>query len=316
MEPASSLRQAGAQLLKKLDEWGVLTVKMLPNLIVAVMVLIIITQLSRPLARLVGRAVFKVSRYRHIARLMATLTRLAVILFGIILALDVLDLDRAVASLLAGAGIIGFAVGFASQDIAANFIAGILLHFIHPFRLGDLIKSGDFLGYVETVDMRSTKVRNQQGQRITIPNKILLANPIINYTITGVRRVDITVAVDWAEDLPRVEELIVKAVEALEEPLRNPERPVDFYYEKFDGTNMNFSLRFWTQPDQPTYLRAASEALKAISRTLKENGIGMASSTIALDFGMPGGHGLRKQLEGMALSLSPPEAKPAVMAKD
>ena len=97
------------------------------------------------------------------------MTRLAVITLGIILALDVLNLDRAVASMLAGVGILGIAFGFASQDIAANFMSGILLHFVHPFRLDDLIKSGEFFGHVEAIDMRSTQIRNQQGQRITDP---------------------------------------------------------------------------------------------------------------------------------------------------
>ena len=99
------------------------------------------------------------------------------------------------------------------------------------------------------------------------------------------RRVDLSIAIDWAEDLARVESLGIQAVESLQEPWRNPERQVEFFYEKFDGTNMNFSLRFWTQPEQQTYLKAASEALKAISQVFRENHVGMPSSTISLDFG-------------------------------
>ncbi len=315
VEATSSLQKAVEQVINKIDAWAVLTVKMLPNLAVAIIVLVIIIKLSRPIAKLVARAVLRVSGYRHMARLMATMTRLAVITLGIILALDVLNLDRAVASLLAGVGILGIAFGFASQDIAANFMSGILLHFIHPFRIDDRIKSGEFTGYVEAIDLRSTKIRNPQGQRIHIPNKIILGNPLINFTITGVRRVDLVFAIDWAEDLPRVEALVVKAVESLEPPWRNPERPVEFFYEKFDGTNMNIKLRFWTEPEQKTYLKAASEALKAISETFKEHGIGMPSSTTVLDFGMGGIHSLREQLEGVTLTLPSPNKKPAAKGK-
>ena len=115
-----SVEKALTQLTNKLQGWLTLTIKMLPNLVVAIMVLVIIIKLSRPIAKLVARAVMRFSGYRHIARLTATITRLAVITIGIILALDVLNLDRAVASMLAGVGILGVAFGFASQDIAAN----------------------------------------------------------------------------------------------------------------------------------------------------------------------------------------------------
>ncbi len=309
-EATTSVQKAVEQVINKVDSWAVLTVKMLPNLVVAVIVLVIIIKLSHPIAKLVARAVLRVSGYRHMARLMATMTRLAVITLGIILGLDVLNLDRAVASLLAGVGILGIAFGFASQDIAANFMSGILLHFVHPFRLEDRIKSGEFTGYVEAIEMRSTKIRTPQGQLIHIPNKNILGNPLINFTITGVRRVDLVFAIDWAEDLARVEELVVKAVETLKPPWRNPERPVEFFYEKFDGTNMSIKLRFWTEPEQKTYLKAASEALKAIGKTFKEHGIGMPSSTIALDFGMEGPHSLKEQLEGVTLTLPAPADKP------
>jgi small-conductance mechanosensitive channel len=99
--------------------------------------------------------------YRHIARILAKLTTLAVIGLGFILALDALNLDKAVASMLAGIGILGIALGFAGKDLFADFIAGIVLHFEHPFRLGDRIqtlqnsgtpsgwKSGEIVGYVD-----------------------------------------------------------------------------------------------------------------------------------------------------------------------
>lgn len=315
MQINTDFEKAVGHLVKTVNDWVTIPIRMLPNLIVAIFVLAVILKLRHALARFVERAVLRVTGHAHTARLMAAMTRLSVITLGLILALDVLNLDRAAASLLAGVGIIGIAFGFASQDITANFMAGLILHFVHPFRLQDLIQSGEFLGYVEALDMRSTHIRNQQGQRISIPNKNLLGTPIINYTITGMRRVDLAIAVDWSEDLTRVEELGVKAVETLKPPWRNPDRPVEFFYEKFDGTNINFSLRFWTQPDQDTYLRAESEALKAISRTFKENKIGMPSSTIVLDFGMPGEHGLMEQLKGVKLGLALPGDQAAASGK-
>lgn len=305
MDSGFSLNKALVQLIDKLSGWAIVFIKMLPNLVVAIIVLAVIARLSLPIARLVARAVVRVTKQRHLARLMATLTRLAVIACGIILALDVLNLDRAVASLLAGVGIIGIAFGFASQDIAANFMSGILLHFIHPFRLDDLIRTGEFLGYVEAIDMRSTKIRNQQGQRITIPNKNLLGNPIINYSITGVRRVDLPWSLTQVEDLQKAEDLAVKAVESLE--LRIPEHPVELFYEKVGEYTIDFTIRFWTAPDQKIYLKARSDAIKAIKQIFEEHEIPMPSPVRVLDFGIAGGTSLREQLKGLTLPFSIPE---------
>jgi small conductance mechanosensitive channel len=313
MNPSFTLNKAVGSLIDKLTGWAILFIKMLPNLVVAIIVLVIISKASQPIARLVGRAVVRLTGHRHIARLMATMSRLAVIAVGIILALDVLNLDRAVASLLAGVGILGIAFGFASQDIAANFMSGILLHFIHPFRLGDLIRCGDFFGYVETIDLRSTKMRNQQGQRITIPNKTILANPIINFTITGVRRVDLPWSLTQVEDLAKAEELALKAVEALE--WRIPEQPVELFYEKVGDYTIDFTIRFWTAPDQKIYLKARSDAIKAIKQTFEEHGIPMPSPVRVLDFGIVGGTRLREQLEGVKVSLSAPREAEAGKSK-
>ncbi len=216
--------------------------------------------------------------------------------------------------MLAGVGILGIAFGFASQDIAANFMSGILLHFIHPFRIDDFIKSGEFLGHVEAIDMRSTKIRNQQGQRITIPNKNILGNPIINYTISGERRVDLPWSLTQVEDLPKAEELAVKAVEALE--WRIPDHPVELFYEKVGDYTIDFEIRFWTDPEQKVYLKARSEAIKAIKQTFEEHGIPMPSPVRVLDFGIVGGTSLREQLQGVALSLSGPGVQSAGKEKD
>lgn len=313
METGISLQKAIAQLINKLNGWFTLTVKMLPNLLVAIFVLVLIIKLSHPLARLVGRAMLRLTSQRHIARLMATMTRLAIIALGIILALSVLNLDRAVASLLAGVGILGIAFGFASQDIAANFMSGIVLHFEHPFHLGDRVKSGDNLGYIESMNFRATIMRGRQGEMITIPNKDLLGKPIINYYISGVRRIDLYIGIDYTPDLQKAEDLAIKAVESLE--WRIPDQSVEFFYEEIKNTSIIFRIRFWTSPEQVIFLKARSEAIKAINQTFIDHGITRPSDVITLDFGITGGVSLREELEGAKLALPVPGAGKAGKGK-
>jgi small conductance mechanosensitive channel len=308
MNPTLSLQKAVAQVIAKLDAWGLSAVKMLPNLVVALIVLTISGLVAFVVGRVVHRMVSRMSPYGHIARLMAVMSRLIIVAGGIILALSAMRLDRAVASLLAGVGIVGIAIGFASKDIAGDYLAGFIIHFTHPFRTGHIIQVGNFFGYVESMEMRATKCRTQQGQRVIIPNHKIMEGEITNYSITGVRRVDLKCGISYEDDLQQAEDLALEAVESL--PMRHPERPVELFYEEFGASSINFMLRFWTNPDQKTYLKARSEAIKAIRQTFKDHGITIPFPIRTLNFGINGGGSLREQLEGVE-ALSAPQPKPA-----
>ncbi len=258
----------------KIIGWLTAVIKMLPNLVVALLVVLIIWFLSIPVANSVKIGVQRLAKREQIAKLMSRITRLAFIAVGLILALDVLNLDKAVASVLAGVGILGFAITFASQDIAANFMAGFLLTFIRPFRVGDLIRTKDFFGYVEEIEMRSTIGRSLEGEKVILPNKAVLANPIFNYSAFGNRIIDLSASITYKNNLAFVEEVALKAVESLE--LRNPERPVEFFYKEFGGSVINFTVRFWTiSSDLQTFTKGRSEAIKAVKEAFDEHKISM-----------------------------------------
>jgi small conductance mechanosensitive channel len=305
MDITLDLQKAATQVVKKLDDWGLNAVKMLPNLMVAIIVLILFWLVALVAARVVRRMVVRISPYGHVARLMAGLSRLTVMAIGVILALSALSLDRAVASMLAGVGIVSIAIGFASKDIAGDYMAGFVIHFTHPFRTGHIIQVGKFFGYVDSIELRATKCHTQQGQRVIIPNRKIVEGEIINYSVTGVRRVDLKCGVSYRDDLQAAEDLAIKAIESL--PLRNRERPVELYYEEFGESSINFDLRFWTHPEQKTYLEARSEAIKVIRQTFRDHGITIPFPIRTLDFEIPGGSSLREQLEERNLSPAKPE---------
>ena len=201
MDATSKLQNAATQVVDKLDKWGLNAVKMLPNLVVAVIVFGLSVLLAFVVGRVVHRMVVRLSPYGHVAKLVAGMSRLTVIAVGVILALSAMSLDRAVASMLAGVGIVGIAIGIASKDIAGDYLAGFLIHFTHPFRTGHIIQVGNFFGYVDSIELRTTKCHTQQGQQVIIPNRKITEGEIINYSISGARRVDLTVSVSCSVDL-------------------------------------------------------------------------------------------------------------------
>src|SRR3954452_3631445 len=158
---------------------------LLPNLAVAVAGLVGFWLLAKLARNLLHRVLRRVSHSEQVNRVLGQTVFLALVAAGLFIALGILGLQKTVASLLAGAGILGLALGFAFQDIAANFMAGIFLSIEHPFRAGHLIQTKDFLGVVQRIHLRWTEVVTPQGQLALIPNKQVFENPITNYTTTG-----------------------------------------------------------------------------------------------------------------------------------
>lgn len=162
---------------------------------------------------MVARFLKRVSHSEQVNWLVAQAVYVAVFAAGTFIALGILGLDKTVASLMAGAGIITLALGFAFQDIAANLLAGIYLSVRRPFRRGQLIKTQDYFGTVNQINLRWTEVYTQQGQLVMIPNKQVFENPIMNYSALGRRRIDLEIGVSYSDDLARAREVAIQAVE-------------------------------------------------------------------------------------------------------
>lgn len=303
-----NLEKVATPVIDKLFVWVETAIQMLPNMVVAILCLVLFWLLAIMVGRFVHRMVSRLSVYRHVATLTARLSRLVVIIAGVLLAFDALNLDRAVASMLAGLGIVGLAFGLAAKNTGGDYLAGFFIHFTHPYRIGHLIQTGNFMGYVDSLALRTTKIRTQQGQSVIIPNHKIMENELTNYTITGERRVDLKCGISQDSDLEKAEDVAVKAVKSLK--IRNTEREVELFYEEIADSSIDFTVRFWADPDQKIYLTARSQAIKAIQQAFKEQEIKLASPVSILDFSAAKGGSLREQLRGIGRLSEPQQAKP------
>lgn len=174
------------------------------------------------------------------------------------------NLVMAVLVLLAGVGILGLALGFAFQDIASNFVSGVLLAFRRPFQVGDLIESNDLFGQVEQMNLRATLLRQFSGQIVCVPNKDIFTNPIVHFSALGERRVEVDVGGSYNDDLEHARQVALEAIEAI--PLRKQDRPVAGYYKEFSDSSINFVLHFWIDftSKQSDSLEAQSQAVMRI----------------------------------------------------
>lgn len=284
----SSVRDAVGLMVDKFQRWLATAVVQLPNLLVAVLVAVAFWLVARAVRTGLSRALKRAPIPIPIRSLLTNVVSIAVFLAGIFVALGVLGLDKTVTSLLAGVGIVGLALGFAFQDIAANFMSGIILAVRRPFEVGHLIRSNEFLGVVNTISLRSTVMRQLTGEQVRLPNKDVLGNPIINYSATGERRVDLSVGVSYGDDLEKVRRVAVRAVEGLD--CLKEGRAVELFYEGFGDSSISFSIRFWVSfARQPDYLSARSEAVMAIKRAFDAEDITIPFPIRTLDFAKVGG---------------------------
>ena len=266
-------------LTEKVQGWVEEAVLALPNLVMAVLVFLLFYVASKLVAKGLRRLLERTPAPRQIRGLVVNLSRIAVLVTGLFVALGVLDLDKTVTSLLAGAGIIGLALGFAFQDMASNFMAGVYMAFARPIRVGDIVETNDHLGTVERVDLRSMRLRSPQGQIIMIPNKSVFENPVVNYTVLGQRRVDLECGVAYGDDLPRAAQVAKEAVAGVEG--RDEDRDVELFYTEFGGSSVNFVVRFWIPfSRQPDVLEARSQAIQPTRwlRRMPLSGVGREMS--------------------------------------
>lgn len=290
-----SLEEAYGQLLQKLQGWLNAAIEMLPNIVLAVVILIVFTMIGKLIRKMVNRLLNRTTDNKTIIDLLETIAGVVVVGIGLFVALGVLNLQGTVTSLLAGAGIIGLAIGFAFQDITANFISGILLSIRHPFGKGDIIESNDFYGTVKKINLRNTLVKTPQGQLVYIPNKVVYENPFINYTAEYERRIDLSCGVSYGDDLEKAKEVAIEAVKSLDN--YDNHKDVEFYYNEFANSSINFKIRFWVHFRKNTdFWQTRSDAIIAITKAFDKHDIMIPFPIRTLDFGIRGGEKLSVML--------------------
>lgn len=290
-------------IFDKVTGWWKDGVSMFPNLVVAVIIFVVFLLVGKYLKRLIRKFFERFYGQTAVISLFSNVIYLLVLTTGLFVSLGILNLDKTVTSLLAGLGILGLAIGFAFQEIAANFISGIILSFNKPFVLGDIIEVNGIIGTVEYLTLRTTNIRTFQGQKILIPNKIIFQSPITNYTVGGKRRVDLTIGISYGDDLEKVQKVALEAINSLDDIIK--EEKVQFFYTQFDESSVNFKLMYWTDysKDNLEYMEAQHRGIMAIRKAFRENDISMPFPIRTLNFGIKGGENLASMLKDIPPTL-------------
>lgn len=280
---------------EKLWEWYETIIAHIPNVIFAAIIIFIFGSLAKTLKKTVAKYLPKVSQNKSINSLALNVISIGTMLIGAFFALEVVGLDKAVTSILAGAGVVGIALGFAFQEIASNFISGVLIALSEPYELGDIVEVENTLGEVTDIELRITTITTFDGLEVLIPNKDMFTKPVTNYTRTPKRRVDIPVGVSYGDNLHRVEEVTIAALSKMENLI--PGHQIELFYTEFGDSSINFTVRYWIKYNGGVeYLRAKHLGIKMIKDAFDANDITIPFPIRTLDFGIKGGTELKAQL--------------------
>jgi small conductance mechanosensitive channel len=242
----------------------------LPKLFLAIVIFI----LSLYLARLTAKGVKHGLEYRkfdpELTLLLSRVSRWAVIIYGLIVALQQVDFN--VSSFVAGLGIVGFALTFAFQDIAKNFIAGVLLLWQQPFDIGNAIEVSGYGGTVTNIEIRSTTISTWDGKHVIIPNADVYTSTITNFSRSPVRRLQLDVGVAYNSDLDRVTTIVQETLKNIEGILQEDKSPLVFF-DKFSDSAIDLTIFYWIDTRETGYLEIKDRTLKSIKTALEQAGV-------------------------------------------
>lgn len=275
---------AFGNLIDKLQGWFNTTIEYIPNFILAILVMITSYFAAKYISKFVGKLVSKKIEQASIKNAIARVSAVVVVALGLFIALGVMNLGKALTSLLAGAGVVGLAIGLALQGTLANTFAGLILSFRKKIQIGDWVETTGFAGEVMDINLKDFTLKESDNNIVVIPNKTILENPLKNYSLTTRMRVFIECGVGYESDLEIVEELTKNVIANTFEQVKFAD-DVEFYYTEFGGSSINYLCRFWIDAESMLEkMRAKTKAIIEIKKAYDKEGINIPFPIRTLQF--------------------------------
>ncbi len=177
----------------------------------------------------------------------------------IIASLDTVGIKTTAVVAVLGAA--GLAVGLALQGSLSNFAAGVMLIVLRPYKIQDLVIIGKYTGRVDAIKVFNTVLITSDNREITIPNGQIIAAPIENLTVLGLRRLDLIVSVDQKADLAQIRALLAGVL--ISEP-RAPEPKIEIF--EITDALVKLQVRPWTTCDK--YAATTAETMERIKTAM------------------------------------------------
>jgi small-conductance mechanosensitive channel len=167
--------------------------------------------------------------------------------------------------------VIGVGIGFGLQNLAANFVSGVILLLERPVKVGDRLELAEVWGDVKRINLRTTIIETPDNIAIIVPNSKLLENEVINYSFGDPKiRLRIPVGIAYGSDVDKATRVMLDAALGNERILKTP--PPKTWFREFGDSSLNFVLLCWI-PDAVAKFDVISEVNHAIDKGFREAGV-------------------------------------------
>jgi potassium efflux system protein len=198
-----------------------------------------------------------------------TTIRYLIVVVGIIMAFNKIGIEWGKVQWIAAAVTLG--IGFGLQEIFANFVAGLIILFERPIRLGDIVTIAGVDGKVTQIRIRATTVRQFNNRELIVPNKEFITGQLVNWTLSDdVLRIDVPVGIAYGSDTELAHRLLVEAAMANSRVLHDP--PPVAIFDNFADSSLSFILRVHIA-GIADLIPAKSELHFAVDKAFREAGI-------------------------------------------
>ncbi|HYO11007.1 MAG TPA: mechanosensitive ion channel family protein [Tepidisphaeraceae bacterium] len=256
--------------LDTIRDLAVAALGFIPRVIVAGLFLIFFWLVYRTVRRLVLGSLSAASVDPSIRDMLGHMLKWAIMGFGVVIACNQIGVQ--IAALLTGVSIIGLAVGFAAQETLANFIAGIVIFWDKPFKVGDFVEIDGVFGEVKRVTFRSTRILDGNGQFFVFPNTTMLATKLSNHSTHPATKVKLEIGIAYKESIDAARNVLLELVKGDDRIAAEPEPSVGV--ARCAASSVDLSLSFWVHDETVArgmpgeYLEKAKNALDAAGITI------------------------------------------------
>ena len=262
--------------IARVDGWIDAGIRALPNILVAIVLIAIVTGVAIVLSRVIRNRVASRGR-EDLGRMLAGLVKWALIIGGVLLGLTIVLPTLHPGDLVAGLGVGSVAIGFAFKDILQNWLSGLLILLRQPFQVGDQIVIGEYEGTVERIETRSTIVRTYDAQRAVIPNGQVYTSALKVKTANETRRSQYDIGIGYGDGIDEAIAVLTKAMRGTEGVEASP-APECLVWD-LSASWVTLRMRWWTKSDRASEVHAWSRVLRSAKLALDEAGIDMPYDT-------------------------------------
>ncbi|MFH2036377.1 MAG: mechanosensitive ion channel domain-containing protein [Candidatus Zixiibacteriota bacterium] len=252
------------QILVKLQELSALYGL---KVVGAIAILIIGRLVVGAISRLVRKLLEKSNVEETLTRFITSLTRIALLTFVVIAALNTLGVQTA--SFVAVIGAAGLAVGFALQGSLSNFASGVMLIIFKPLKRGELVEAAGTLGVVKEIHIFNTILRTLDNKRVIIPNSKVTGDIIVNYSAEGILRVDMVFGISYGDHIPKAKELLENILKENPKVLAEPAYTVAV--SELGNSSVNFVVRPYVKVED--YWDVYFGVTEKVKMTFDENSV-------------------------------------------